>query len=176
MKVYVVTSGCYSDYSIVGVFTKRALARRYVDAHGGDSGDNRIEVYETDPDGAWARPGMFAYRVRMDAAGNTVGGGIDYGCGPSGVWESSDEILPRDQGVADIYHARHNGECGEYCHRIVAHVYASDPRHAVKIVNEWRAATIAVGFWDGIDPGGWRRVMMGPPMAVIQPRGLARGR
>ena len=50
MKAYVVTKGSYSDYRIVGVFNKKALAEQYVDrynlVHPGDYSGAGIEEYE----------------------------------------------------------------------------------------------------------------------------------
>lgn len=46
MKVYVVTSGSYSDYSINRVFLDKEKAEKYVDM----CEDSEIEEYETDDD------------------------------------------------------------------------------------------------------------------------------
>ena len=44
-KVYIVTSGDYSDYHIAAVFSTREKAEEYVDAHGSDY---RVEEYPVD--------------------------------------------------------------------------------------------------------------------------------
>ena len=44
MKVYIVTSGCYSDYHIEAVFTDKEKAKRYANFNS----DRGIETYETD--------------------------------------------------------------------------------------------------------------------------------
>lgn len=44
-KVYIVTSGDYSDYAIEAVFSTREKAEEYVDAHGSDY---RVEEYPVD--------------------------------------------------------------------------------------------------------------------------------
>ena len=44
-KVYIVTSGEYSDYTIEAVFSTRKKAEEYVDAHGSDY---RVEEYPVD--------------------------------------------------------------------------------------------------------------------------------
>lgn len=44
-KIYIVTSGCYSDYSIEAVFTTQDKANDYVQQHGTDY---NIEEYELD--------------------------------------------------------------------------------------------------------------------------------
>ena len=47
MKVYVVTSGCYSDYTIEKVFTDRAKAEEYAEWL---RDSNPVEEYETEDD------------------------------------------------------------------------------------------------------------------------------
>ena len=46
-KIYIVTSGCYSDYSINAVFSTRELAEEYIDAGNGYE-DADIEEYNLD--------------------------------------------------------------------------------------------------------------------------------
>jgi len=51
MKIYVVTSGQYSDYGINGVFTVKEKAQKYVDIYNACEADYdsaRIEEYEAD--------------------------------------------------------------------------------------------------------------------------------
>ena len=47
MKVYVVTSGIYSDYGIEAIFSIEELAKEYVDIHG-DYDNRRIEEWDLD--------------------------------------------------------------------------------------------------------------------------------
>lgn len=47
MKIYIVTSGTYSDYGIEAVFTTEEKAKEYVDKYG-DYDNRRIEVWDTD--------------------------------------------------------------------------------------------------------------------------------
>ena len=47
MKIYVVTTGCYSDYSIDRVFTDKAKAEEYAEWL---EDSNDVEEYETDDD------------------------------------------------------------------------------------------------------------------------------
>ncbi len=44
MKVYIVTTGCYSAYGIKGIFEKEIDAIMYLDKH--EPFDGRIEVWE----------------------------------------------------------------------------------------------------------------------------------
>ena len=48
--IYLVTSGCYSDYTVVGVFSTRAAADAYVAWRNGpdDEDDYRVEEYGMD--------------------------------------------------------------------------------------------------------------------------------
>jgi hypothetical protein len=50
MKVYVITSGEYSDYSIDRVFLDKEKAERYVKLSQGEYDSTRLEEYETDDD------------------------------------------------------------------------------------------------------------------------------
>lgn len=45
-KVYIVTSGCYSDYQINAVFSTREKAEEYVDAHGSNYGIEEFPIDE----------------------------------------------------------------------------------------------------------------------------------
>lgn len=48
MKVYIVTSGCYSDYGIVNVFDEYEKALAYIDAKNPDRYDDYyVEIYDT---------------------------------------------------------------------------------------------------------------------------------
>lgn len=47
MKVYIVTRGCYSDYSIDKVFTDREKAEKYVAYNSGGYDEPMIEEYDT---------------------------------------------------------------------------------------------------------------------------------
>lgn len=47
MKVYIVTSGTYSDYGIEAIFSTEELAKEYIDIHG-DYDDRSIETWDLD--------------------------------------------------------------------------------------------------------------------------------
>lgn len=61
-EVYVLTSGCYSDYTIECVFSTREKAERYVKEVLGNSIDYDIEVYELDA----VIQDRYFYRVCID--------------------------------------------------------------------------------------------------------------
>ncbi len=46
MKVYIITSGSYSDYGIRTVFVDRAVAEQFVKEHSGEYDENNIEDWE----------------------------------------------------------------------------------------------------------------------------------
>lgn len=69
MKVYVVTCGVYSDYSIIGVFLDSKMAEIFCAVqHDADEYDNlRIEEYNTDDYYVTTRPeAKLHYEVRID--------------------------------------------------------------------------------------------------------------
>lgn len=45
-KVYIVTSGCYSDYSIIAVFRTEEEAKKYVDMHNSGGWDDNYRYVE----------------------------------------------------------------------------------------------------------------------------------
>jgi hypothetical protein len=121
MKIYVVTSGSYSDYSISDVFSTKEKAQAYIDAYGG--GYNHIEDYELDPEYKTAKPGYARYSVTMDRDGNVS---RNTRCTAIGLVDEEDEL----------YWNRWNNvfQCT---------VEAKSDVHAVKIVNEKRTQYIA---------------------------------
>ncbi len=63
MKIYVVTSGCYSDYGINGVFSTAEKAEAYRKLVGGDAND--VEVYEVDELAGHVRKDAFMARIHL---------------------------------------------------------------------------------------------------------------
>lgn len=126
-KIYVVTSGDYSDYGIDAIFTSEELAQAFINGFKERSYQEfRIEEHKLNPYKNEIRKGYFAFFVRMQKDGvckevyksdSAYGfnGGIDYGF--------------------DI----NNGMC--------CHVFAKDDKHAVKIANEKRIELIALNKW-----------------------------
>lgn len=72
-KVYLVTSGEYSDYGVDGVFTTRKKAKDYIDSLGDDSNSYYdIEVYDLDPQSLMQREGVRIYYVEFNVATGVV--------------------------------------------------------------------------------------------------------
>jgi len=66
MKVYIVTSGCYSEYRIEKVFTNREKAEKYVLFHSGGYDEPKIEEYETEGDFDFYQIKYFYARYEVD--------------------------------------------------------------------------------------------------------------
>ncbi len=134
--IYAVSSGEYSDYSVLALFSTRELAQDYVDTilAGKNYDTPRIEEYELDPEVPSLRAGLSAWLIGMDRDGN---------------------VLRAEQGSTD---SRFRGPyfiCGENgCgtmsggeRGIVFACVAKSVDHAIKIVNEWRIQLIAENRW-----------------------------
>jgi len=124
MTVYLVTKGCYSDYSIVAIYSRRDWAEDMVERQGKgyfDGDEARIEEYNLDE----ASPRHECWYVDMSRDG-TVNATESYG--PSTSVENGG------------YLANQNSRLISYC-------WAMSEEHAVKIANERRAAMIALDKW-----------------------------
>ena len=133
MKIYIVTSGEYSDYHINAVFSTKENAERYNKIHA--SGDfEDIEEFEVDEDMALMNrirdEKITIYLICMDRNGN--------------VKETKKE-LPCLYLVKSIL----AGKCKHvlYADCMDMRVIAKDEKHAVKIVNERRVQLIANNEW-----------------------------
>jgi len=131
-KVFVVTSGCYSDYAIRNVFSTEQLAEDFMNMFSDDGYPewNDIEEWEVDALGNDMH-GKKAYRVRMNKKGVTVE--VD-------IRDSAYGFECRDgaEGCATIIDI-HNNMCAD--------IAATDEEHAVKIANERRVRLIAENRW-----------------------------
>lgn len=140
MKIYILTSGSYSDYHIVGATTDENVAFELKKKFGAD-----IEVFENRSDAdVRSINGMRRYRVTMLANGNTFG--------RTTLDDDFKWYVPEFESkpVYNIYqHVDHKEpRMGVYC-------WARNTEHAVKISNEIRVQLIASGkFKNGIS-GTW---------------------
>ena len=122
MKVYVVTSGCYSDTEIVGVYTTSELAKEAESLAGEDG---CIIEFETDavpkhePDRKYFVVYMYENGELLGRVSSisAFGGGEDSSC---------------------MYDIGRNFGLG-----FTFHLWARDSEHAIKIANERRAMMIA---------------------------------
>ena len=111
MKVYIVTSGEYSDYHIDRVFSTEAKAREFVEHMG-----NQYDIEEYDLDEETPR-GVFGYHVTFMDNSDVVVEKIDFG---TGKYNRNDTL-----------------QWSKFCkNRIWFNVEAKDAPHAVKIASE----------------------------------------
>jgi hypothetical protein len=135
--MYVLTTGCYSDYHIVGVFSTKEKAEAAKVDHNLTDGDGDVEEWGLDavPEHP---PGLHHWCVRMDRDGNTLEarrrGNDSF---PSWEW------APYGVGYSD----KRGG--------VSFNMWAGDERHAVKIANEKRIGLLASGQWTE-DWNEWR--------------------
>ncbi len=121
MKVYVTSTGSYSDYKVTGVFTSLDKASFASKLQGDDNDPQEFEV-----DVIVDHPeGMFWYRVRMDEFGH------------------ASSIRTERPPIENYLEWR---PCGDN-KNMYFYMWASDEKHAVKIANERRAQLIASNSW-----------------------------
>lgn len=148
-KVYLVTRGSYSDYSVSAVFSTQKAAQEYMKAVGGKYADwNAIEEYEMDPPAVRRlKDGYRVWSVTMRHDGtveqcyvNDTEPYVVESAPSYRIWERTKVPAYRGQsGVVDA---------------LQASVWAKTLKQAVKVVNERRAAMIASGEWvrEGKEP------------------------
>ena len=126
-KVYIVTSGEYSDYRIEAIFSEKETAERLVQKYNDlDRWDEwRVEEWALDSGDlvAAANRKQDCYIVRMAKNGDVVGVGI------------SNHINDAGEIMFDIYN------------QLVYKPCAKSKEHAIKITNEKRAQLIANNQW-----------------------------
>lgn len=125
MKVYIVTSGSYSDYGIDAVFSTRDLAKKYISSlNSSRFHEFVIETWDLDSHKEELRKGFKLFFVRMDKQGNTQ----------------------------EIEHSDHEGNYEDPAFdvdsNLISFVLAKDETHAIKIVNERRIRLIAENSWE----------------------------
>lgn len=126
-KIYLVTQGEYSDYCVVGAFSTKEKAQKFIGENEGSgySYDSKmIEEFEIDAGEAQRAAGLSYWQVSMDKAGSVTGLDNNQHEGPE----------------ADYFVGTH----GEI---LVASMWARDEKHAIKIANERRLQLIALNNW-----------------------------
>ncbi len=129
-KVYVVTSGSYSDYGIDAIFTTMELAQAFIDSFNKDKGYNDfndIDEWDLDPHEIDLKAHRKAYDLRMNKEGQVTG------------LENSDST----------YGHRNNSSISFTIDKVWMNVYcyADNEEHAVKIANEKRTQILALNRW-----------------------------
>lgn len=130
-KVFAVSSGSYSDYSIHAIFSTKEGAEQFISRFVTGYDPYEIEEYELDPAEKFVKKGLIPYRVFIDRDGAAECTQMDsmYDI-PSGTEE---EFL------AKTYH-------GRPVLRVTGWFKSSD--HAVKVANERRTQRIAQNLWE----------------------------
>jgi hypothetical protein len=130
-KIYVVTSGEYSDYHIDGIFDNKDKANAFVKKFSSDDygGKCYVEEYELNPYSEEMQKDYNPYFVRMMKNGDV------------------DEIYINKSSFG------FRGDSNKYGFDIGGnlffHILAKDKEHAIKITNEFRIQLIANNNWKG---------------------------
>jgi hypothetical protein len=128
--LYVVTSGCYSDYSIVAIFDDKALAEALVGEDDDRDGyGRRIEEYPLNQHEENIRAGLQTHTVGLLRNGDLHCYSASYGR----------DVQPDS---LEFYFSPLNGEKFYY---FEAHILAKTKEQAIKAANERRAMWIANG-------------------------------
>jgi hypothetical protein len=134
-KIYIVISGCNSDYQIDTVFSDEEIANKYVAMHGGDSDGYgvRVEEYNLDEFVKQVKAGYAKYFIRMKYDGNS------FCCGTILTGEkcqTSYELVEDGYGVETNLPKVLQVKCN-----------AESIEQATKIANEIRTKLIANDEW-----------------------------
>ena len=127
--VWVANSGRYSDWSIRGIFSSEEKCREFMDKFKEEDW-NDPEEWEVDPLPDRNKH-KFPFFVRMGKDGNAME--VD---GATSVHGFSDDT-------------RYVNPAFDIEGNLIAHVWAKDKTHAIKIVNERRVGLIAANKWSG---------------------------
>lgn len=137
MKVFLVSTGRYSEYAVRGIFSteeKALYAKKYWNS------ENDIEPFELDALPEHPKD-CFFFQVAMDRNGNfdrAKSSPLRQYCGfsESGVSPCEPDAFARDYRLIGL------------TNHWMFYVWAHDETHAIKIANERRTALIATGKWD----------------------------
>jgi hypothetical protein len=129
-KIYAVSSGTYSDYSIRALFSTRELAELFIARHPlRYESWNEIEEYSLDSGVAQLRAGSSFYHVQMDDNGDCEGGAEISTYNFDAVPDSELRPYPPHRKIPKRFFNWYG--------------WALTPEHAVKCANEHRIALLA---------------------------------
>ena len=133
-KVYVVTSGSYSDYGIDAIFDTKELAQSFIDSFKDDSYNdfNGIDEWYLNPNELDLKANRKPFSLRMDIEGNTF------------ELEQSSSSYGHKNGL-DLSFTYKKDLMNVKC-------FADDEIHAVKIANEKRIQILALNRWGQDNP------------------------
>ncbi len=121
-KLWLVTSGSYSDYSVQGVFESKELAQQYIDSFDNTSNDfywNDLEEIELN---AGYVSGYKQFMIIQDTEGNLIE-----------AQQTGSPAAPSFNYWTETYHK---------IPVFICHCWATDATHAIKICNEKRVTYI----------------------------------
>lgn len=136
-KVFVVTTGSYSDYGIDCIFSSKEKAQEYIDLFPSNE-YNDIEEYTLDfANAAIARKkrGLCVFTVDMLKDGTTIR-----------IGKHDNSTLENHEQFVKYYPNREWLKPNQGYYLSIS-VWAKDEKHAVKIANEKRAMHIANNTW-----------------------------
>lgn len=127
-KIFIVSSGSYSDYHIDGIFDDKELAQKYIDAFEKDSYEEMgIEEWDLNPHEKEIRKGCRPYFLRISRDGEVSD--IEIEDSSYGFREQDDRY-----GFA-------------IDNSLYFHVFAKDEKHAIKSISDKRAYLLANNLW-----------------------------
>jgi hypothetical protein len=122
-KVYAATSGSYSDYGIVAIFSTKEAAQLFMERHPNQWNDwNDIEEYDLDPGVLQMRKGYSHWMVQMEEDGSTISAEAS---GRYNLEAAPDKALRAES-------------AGRRARWFNWYGWAKDQQHALKIANEHR--------------------------------------
>jgi hypothetical protein len=124
MKVWMCSTGCYSDYIVTAIYSDEATARQVTVAYGWDNEPEEIELDPIVP--PEVRQGISHFYVNIAKNGDVRHVGLtSYDADQKDEW----------------HHAKWQPE--PYRDWLTVHCWARDKEQAVKIANERRIASLA---------------------------------
>lgn len=136
-KVYLVTSGEYSDYRVDAVFSSKELAQKFIDSFKKEEkysygGFNDILEMDIDPSELEIREGLRPYCVTISKEGAISELEIPTFCG-----DLFNGFNPQDLTKWNF----------NWKNNYTTYMFARDGAHAVKIANDRRIQIIALNKW-----------------------------
>ena len=130
-KVFVVTSGEYSDYGIDAIFSTRELAQNFIDAFKADKWHEMdIEEWDLDPNEKHLKQNRKPYFLRINKEGKVTDLEV----------ADSSYGFKQDIPEAEISYTANLEWMNISC-------FADDENHAVKIAGEKRSQILAANLW-----------------------------
>lgn len=130
MKIFIVTTGEYSDYSIDSVFSSKELAEKYIEDNKDSLSNPMIEPYIIDS--VVPQNGLIPFKVKMHRGGTS----------DVVIYKGGEQYKTNTNGLVEI-----NIRNGINKYFLVAIIKARDKEHAAKIANERRGQLIAENKW-----------------------------